>query len=83
MFIAVSGKTERLREVDAYLYSGQSVITAPVDTRYGNAIVIVDTGSEDRYRAEYVRDRINSGLFGAVLFDTLPEAEAYIEEATA
>jgi hypothetical protein len=80
MFIVVGGKSERMREVPAYLYSGQSVLVEPVETRFGS-MLIVDTGSEDRYRAEYVRDRINSGMFGAVLFESIEDAKAYINEA--
>jgi hypothetical protein len=80
MFIVVGGKPESLKSVPAYLYAGQSVITEePIPTFFG-AVVIVDTGSDDLYRAEYVRDRISSGLFGAKLFQTREEADAYIEE---
>lgn len=80
MFIVVGGKAERMHEVQAYLYSGQIVLVQPVETRFGS-MLIVDTGDADTYRAEYVRDRINSGMFGAVLFETIEEAKAYIEEA--
>ena len=79
MFITVSGRAERMREVPAYLYEGQSIVAQPVETRF-SSVLIVDTGSAERYRAEYVRDRIASGMFGAVLFETLAEAEAYIKE---
>jgi len=80
MFIVVGGKAERMREVPAYLYSGQSVAVQPVETRFGS-MCIVDTGSDDNYRATYLKERIGSGMFGAVLFETLAEAQAYIEEA--
>lgn len=79
MFLTVRGKADRMHEVPAYLYTGQSVVTAPEITRYGSAVVIVDLGTTDRNRSEYVRDRLGSGLFGAVLFNTLEEATSYIE----
>lgn len=79
MFIVVSGKTERMREVPAYLYSGQSITAGPVVIGFGSSMLIVDTGSNDLYRANYVRDRISSGMFGAVVFETLEEAEGYVQ----
>ncbi len=81
MFIVVAGKEYRMREVPAYLYEGQTVAVQPVETMFETYMLIVDTGSGDLYRANYLRDRIASGMFGAVRFDTLEEAEAYIEEA--
>lgn len=81
MFIVVGGKAERMHNVQAYLYSGQTVLVQPVETRFGS-MLIVDTGDSGTYRSEYVRDRINSdGGFGARLFETIEEAKAYIEEA--
>jgi hypothetical protein len=80
MFIVVSGAAHRMREVPAYLYEGQKVICHPVETRF-NSMVIVDTGSDDDYRARYLRDRIASGMFGAVTFKTEDEAVSYIEGA--
>lgn len=78
MFISVRGRENRMHEVNAYLYEGQSVISEPVTGRFGT-FVIVDAGT-DAYRAEYLRDRLQSGMFGAVLFDTpLEDVEAYIE----
>jgi hypothetical protein len=79
MFIVVAGKEHRMREIPAYLYEGQSVVVQPVETLYGTFMAVVDTGSANAYRASYVRDRIASGMFGAILFETLEEAEQYIE----
>jgi hypothetical protein len=45
---------------------------------YGT-FVVVDTGSEDAYRANYLAGRLQSAPFGATVFDTLEEAQAYIE----
>lgn len=78
-YIVVTGKQHRMREIPAYLYSGQSVVTGPVETLYSTWAVIVDTGSNDSYRANYVRDRIASGMFGAVVFTSRPEADAFVE----
>lgn len=76
MFIAVRGKAERMQEVDAYLYNGQTVISEPVTGIYGT-FVVVDAGT-DAYRASYVAGRLQSGMFGATVFETREEADAYI-----
>jgi hypothetical protein len=78
MFIAVRGKQERISQVAAFLYKDQSVVTEPVTGLYGT-FVIVDTGSEDAYRANYLAGRLQSGMYGATVFDTREAAEAYIE----
>jgi hypothetical protein len=78
MFIAVRGKAERMQEIEAYLYNGQSVVTEPVTGIYGT-FVIVDTANADAYRAHYVAGRLQSGMFGATVFDTLEEADAYVK----
>lgn len=78
MFIAVRGRARYIEQVKAYLYDGQNVVTEPVQGTYGT-FVVVDTGTADTYRSEYIRDRLQSGMFGATLFDTLEEATAYIE----
>ncbi len=78
MFIVVTGKSSRMHEVNAYLYEGQAVFTGPHETRFdGLSVSVVDTGSADKYRAEYVRDRLGSGMFGAVLFESIDEALDY------
>lgn len=79
MFIVVTGREHRMREVPAYLYSGQTVVVQPVAVEFGSHMLIVDTGSEDVYRANYVKDRIASGMFGTVLFETLEAAQEFIE----
>lgn len=81
MFIIVSGKPYRMREVPAYLYHGQHVIQQPVDVEFGSQMLIVDTGNDDLFTANYVKDRLSSGMFGTVLFDTLAEAQAYVESS--
>lgn len=77
MFISVRGKLERIREVDAYLYNGQKIVTEPVTGTYGT-FVVVDAG-KDAYRANYVAGRLQSGNFGTKVFETLAEALGYIE----
>ena len=79
MFIVVRGKAERMREIPRYLYEGQSVAVQPVETRYGSSMLIVDTGTDDNYLSNYIAERLHSGMFGAVLFGTLAEAQAYID----
>jgi hypothetical protein len=78
MFIVVRGKADRMHEVAAYLYNGQSVVTEPVESIYGT-FVIVDTGADNAYASEYLAGRLQSGMFGASVFITMEEAEAYIE----
>jgi hypothetical protein len=79
MFIVVRSKRDRIGEIPAYLYSGQSVVGMPEETfPGGSCLLVVDTGSDDRYRAEYVAARLNSGLFGTTLFETRAEADDYI-----
>jgi len=68
------------RTVERYLYEGQKIVGLPQTTDYGIKYLIVDTGTNNQYRSEYIRDRLNSGPFGAVLFTSLPEAEKYIED---
>ena len=81
-YIVVGGRNDEsmVRNVTRYLYEGQTVIGEPVKLEDMNMqYVIVDTGTNDVYRSNYVKDRLNSGPFGAVLFTSLPEAEAYID----
>lgn len=78
MFIAVRGRSNRMHEIEAYLYNGQTVISEPQTGTYGT-FVVVDTGSDDAYRANYVAGRLQSGMFGATVFQTREEADAYIQ----
>lgn len=66
--------------LERYLYEGQKIIGEPKRSEWGNQYFIVDTGTNNEYRGQYITDRLNSGPFGARLFTSLPEAEAYIEE---
>jgi hypothetical protein len=75
-FIVVRGKADRMASVERYLYEGQSVVTAPITGTFGT-FVIVDTGTDESYRSEYILGRLQSG-FGAKMFDTREEADAYI-----
>lgn len=78
MFIAVRGKADRMHEVPAYLYSGHSVATEPVTGTYGT-FVIVDTGEDNAYASEYLAGRLQSGMFGATVFNSREDADAYIK----
>lgn len=80
MFIVVTGNKHRMREVPAYLYAGQSVVVEPREGLYGSYVTIVDTGTDEAYRSNYIKERLASGMFGTVMFDTLDEAIAYIEK---
>lgn len=74
-YIVVTGQERRMREVEAYLYTGQSVIAGPVQTGWGSYAVIVESPEAN---AQYVADRLGSGMFGARVFDTRQDADAYI-----
>lgn len=75
-YIVVTGQERRMREVEAYLYEGQrQVSTELVQTPWGSYAVIVESPDAN---AQYVADRLGSGMFGARVFDTLDEAETYI-----
>ena len=78
MFIAVRGRANRMHEIDAYLYNGQTVVSEPQTGTYGT-FVVVDAG-DDAYRANYVAGRLQSGMFGTKVFETREEAYAYIAE---
>ena len=74
-FIVVRGPERRMREIERYLYAGQSVISEPVPNMFGSHMVIVESQSDN---AQYVADRLMSGMFGAVVFDTREDADNYI-----
>lgn len=80
MFIVVTQHQHRMREIPAYLYEGQSVVRQPEENFFSTWTCIVDTGSEDVYRANYVKDRLASGMFGTVLFATREEADQFVED---
>jgi hypothetical protein len=69
-----------MREIPAYLYEGQSVVRQPEENYFKSWTCIVDTGSDDVFRANYVKDRLASGMFGTVLFATLEEANQFVED---
>ena len=74
-YIVVRGAERYMPSIERYLYTGQSIVTEPVPTMFGSQVVIVE--SQDA-NAQYVADRLMSGMFGAVVFDTREEADAYI-----
>lgn len=80
MFIVVTGREHRMREIPAYLYEGQSVVRQPEENYFGSFTVIVDTGTDEAYRSTYIKERLESGMFGTVMFRTLEEAEQFVED---
>lgn len=77
MFIVARVKADRIHEVQAYLYSGQSIVSEPVLNDYGSAMVIVE--SAHGLAGKMLADRLASGLIGATQFQTREEADAYIQ----
>ena len=79
-FIAVKVPAHRIAEVTRYLYDGQRVVTAPVETEFGALAVIVELEEgTSEYRATYLADRFASGMIVAQVFNSKDEASAYIE----
>ena len=77
-YLVVRGKSRTfVQTVERYLYDGQSVVSEPVETMFGSQVVIVESPDAN---AQYVADRLQSGMFGARVFDTRTEAEAAIAE---
>lgn len=77
MFIVARVKADRIHEVQAYLYSGQSIVSDPVLNGYGSAMVIVE--SAHGMSGKMLADRLASGLMGAAQFQTREEADAYVK----
>jgi hypothetical protein len=80
MFIVVTQHQHRMREIPAYLYEGQSVVRQPEENYFGTFSAIVDTGTDEEYRSNYLKDRLASGMFGTVMFATLDEANQFVED---
>lgn len=80
MFIVVTQHQHRMREIPAYLYEGQRVIRQPEENYFGTYTAVVDTGTDDAYTSNYLKDRLSSGMFGTVLFATLHEADQFVED---
>jgi len=79
-FIAVKVPAHRIGEVSRYLYDGQRIVTAPVETEFGGLAVIVELEEgTSEYRANYLADRFASGSIVAQVFNSKDEASAYIE----
>jgi hypothetical protein len=80
-FIAVKAPAKRIGEVTRYLYEGQKVITAPVETEFGGLAVIVELeAGTSEYRANYLADRFASGMIVAKVCESKDEAVNYIEQ---
>lgn len=77
MFIVVRGRADRMHEIKAYLYGGQSIVSEPVQGMFGSFVIVE---SAHGMSGKMFADRVASGLFGARQFETRAEAEAYIEE---
>lgn len=80
MFIVVTGHQHRMREIPAYLYEGQKVVRQPEENYFKSYTAIVDTGTDEEYRSNYIKDRLASGMFGTVMFRTREEADKFVEE---
>lgn len=69
-----------MREIPAYLYEGQSVVRQPEENYFKSYTAIVDTGTDEEYRSNYIKERLASGMFGTVMFPTLEEANQFVED---
>jgi len=77
MFVVVRGKADRMHEVAAYLYAGQTIVSEPVANEFGSMMLIVE--SAHGLAGRMLADRLGSGMFGAKEFETRTEAEDWIE----
>ena len=77
MFVVVRGRADRMHEVPAYLYGGQSIVSEAVETEFGSVMQVIE--SAHGLAGKMLADRLSSGLFGARQFETREEADAYIE----
>lgn len=79
-YLAVKVPANRVGEITRYLYEGQKVVSAPVETEFGALAVIVELPEgTSRYQADYLADRFQSGMIVAVVAPTKDEASGYIE----
>jgi len=80
MFVVARTSANRIGEVKAYLYGGQSIVSEPVNSLYGTFVIVE---SAHGLAGKMLVDRLGSGMIGAKEFETRAEAEAYIESETA
>lgn len=78
MFVLVSRRQifhpeHGFAELKRYFYSGQSIVSDVVITPHYGQFVIVE--APDARLAQDLQGRLQSGLFGAALFNTKEEAE--------
>lgn len=77
MYIVARVRADRIHEVQAYLYNGQSIVSEPVMNGYGSAMVIVE--SAHGMSGKMLANRLASGLIGATQFQTRAEADTYVQ----
>lgn len=78
MFVVASTTERRIREVQAYLYNGQEIVSEPVETEFGGRAVVVE--SAFGLPGNMLADRLASGMIGARAFETREEADAYLRD---
>lgn len=78
MYVTAVTQPNRSKDVLAYLYNGQTIMTQPEDTGRGTEFVIIS--APDPAWAEYLVDRLRSGNMGSRAFNTKEEALAYMRE---
>lgn len=83
MFIVATARKGRAREIERYLYGGQSIVSGPVDAYFGDLpsgseVVLIESAHGPV--GNMLADRLSSGLFGARKFETREEAEVFMRE---
>lgn len=78
MFIVAKAQPNVLRSVARYLYGGQEIVSETVSGNRGIDYVVIDAG-EFGPHGNMLRDRLASGMIGAVPFETREEADAFID----
>lgn len=80
MFLVVRGKKDRMHEVADYLYAGQTIVSEPEETRFGTFVIVESVFGP---AGNMLAGRLSSGNFGASPFETLKDAQDYIESEKA
>lgn len=76
MIVTAITQPNRSKDVLAYLYVGQTIITQPEDTGRGTEFVLI--AAPDPKLAEDLSARLASGNMGSRVFETKEEAIASI-----
>lgn len=78
MYVTAVTKINRSKDVLAYLYNGQTIMTQPERTHFDTEFVIIS--APEPKMAQDLSDRLLSGNMGSRVFETRDEALAYMRD---